>query len=74
MSDINYYITAHADDGDGYLARARVEYQLHNLAAAKDDGATALRRYRIVNDTDAMTVAQKFLDDLSAGKDPNAGA
>jgi tetratricopeptide (TPR) repeat protein len=74
MSDINYYISRYADEGDGYMVRARVEYQTHDLAAAKDDGATALRRYRIVNDTDSMAVAQKFLDDISAGKDPNAGA
>jgi len=52
--------------------RARIDYQLHDLAAAKNDGASALENYRIDNDTDGITEAQKLLSDLAAGKDPNA--
>ncbi len=73
LSDINAYVKANPDDGDGYMVRARIDYQLHDLAAAKADGTTALKHYRIDNETDSITEAQQFLDDVAAGEDPNAG-
>lgn len=72
LRDINIYIDQNPDDGDGYMVRARIDYQLHDAAAAKDDGAKALQRYQIDNDTDSIAEAQRFLSDLAAGRDPNA--
>ena len=65
LGQADSYVEAKSDDGDGYLVRARIKVKLGKPADAKEDANTALRHYRIVNDSDGAAKAQALLDSLN---------
>ena len=59
------------EDGDGYLLRGQIEAKLGNAVEARTSATTALKYYRVVNDTDGAAKAQSFLDGLGAAASPS---
>ena len=70
LKDADSYIKSNGDDADGHLLRAEIEQKLGNTAEARTSATTALRHYRIDNDTSGAAEAQKVLDGLGGASAP----
>jgi len=68
LSDINTYMKAYPDDGDGFYLRAQIDQLRGDLVAAKKDANSALEHYGIDDDTAGMTRARALLDQLNGAK------
>jgi len=67
LRNIDSYIAAKSDDGDGYYVRAQIELKLGNRAEAKASAQDALRHYRIDGDQTGAQKAQDLLDSIGQG-------
>lgn len=71
LKNIDVYIAAKADDGDGYYVRAQLQMKLGNAAEAKTAAQEALKQYRVDSDQSGIQQAQALIDSLDA---PTGGA
>ena len=64
MNDINAYVRAAPNDGDGLMLRAVLEAKQGRVAATRADAQEALRLYTLARDDDGAKRAQSLLSSL----------